>query len=80
MSKNPDLHQEENHTYQIRIKGHLSPRWADWFEGLDIKLEDNGSTLLSGEVVDQSALFGILKKVRDTGLHLLSVNCMNTHT
>ena len=60
--------------YQIRIKGHLDPRWTDWFGGLTITLEEDGNTLLSGLVVDQAALFGLLKKVRDLGMPLLSVN------
>ncbi len=60
--------------YQIRIKGHLDTQWTDWFEGLTITLEDNGDTLLTGPVVDQAALHGLLKKVRDLGIPLLSVN------
>ena len=60
--------------YEIRIKGHLANRWAGWFGGLTITLEDNGDTLLTGPVVDQAALHGLLKKVRDLGLPLLSVN------
>jgi hypothetical protein len=60
-------------TYQIRIKGHLGPGWTDWFEGLTITLEENGDTLLTGPVVDQAALHGLLKKVRDLGIPLLSV-------
>jgi hypothetical protein len=60
--------------YQIRIKGHLGQQWAEWFEGLTITLEEDGSTLLTGKVVDQAALHGILKKVRDLGMPLLSVN------
>jgi hypothetical protein len=60
--------------YQIRIKGHLSHQWADWFEGLTITLEDNGVTLLRGLVVDQAALYGLLRKVRDLGMPLLAVN------
>ncbi len=59
--------------YQITIKGHLDNRWADWFEGLTITLEDNGETLLTGPVVDQAALHGLLRKVRDLGVPLLSV-------
>ncbi|NMB90352.1 MAG: hypothetical protein GYA17_18485 [Chloroflexi bacterium] len=59
--------------YQIRLRGHLSPAWMDWFEGLTITLEDNGDTLLGGPVVDQAALYGLLKTVRDLGLPLLSV-------
>ena len=62
--------------YQIRIKGHLGREWADWFEGLTLTLEDNGETLLTGPVVDQAALYGVLRKVRDVGLPLLSVVCV----
>lgn len=60
--------------YKIRIKGHFDDRWADWFEGLTITREENGDTLLTGLVVDQAALYGVLRKVRDLGLPLLSVN------
>ena len=60
--------------YQIRIKGHLVPQWTGWFEGLTIILEDDGDTLLTGMVIDQAALHGWLKKVRDLGMPLLSVN------
>ena len=58
--------------YQIRIKGHLGPRWADWFGGVTIALEDNGDTLLTCLVEDQAALHGLLRKVRDLGMPLLS--------
>jgi len=64
----------EPERYEIRIKGHLDDKWADWFEGLTITREDNGETLLIGPVVDQAALHGVLKKVRDGGMPLLSVN------
>jgi hypothetical protein len=60
--------------YQIRIKGHLDSQWTDWFEGLTITQEENGETLLTGPVVDDAALHGLLKKVRDLGMPLLSVN------
>ena len=60
--------------HEIRIKGHLDDRWADWFEGLTITLTEDGDTLLTGLVADQAALFGLLKKVRDLGLPLVSVN------
>jgi hypothetical protein len=60
--------------YEIRLKGHLEARWSKWFDGLTITLEESGKTLLSGPVADQAALHGLLKKVRDVGLPLLSVN------
>ncbi|HEY5572569.1 MAG TPA: hypothetical protein VIK64_06080 [Anaerolineales bacterium] len=63
----------ESGLYEIRLKGHLNDRWADRFEGLTITLEDNGDTLLTGPVVDQAALHGLLKKVRDFGMPLVSV-------
>ena len=59
--------------YQIRVKGHLGSQWTDWFGGLTVTQEDNGETLLSGPVVDQAALHGLLKKVRDLGMPLISV-------
>ena len=59
--------------YQIRIKGHLGREWTDWFGGLTITLADNGETLLTGSVVDQAALHGLLKKVRDVAMPLVSV-------
>lgn len=62
--------------YQIRLEGHLSYQWMDWFDGLTITLADNGDTVLTGPVVDQAALHGLLKKVRDLGLPLISVNCL----
>lgn len=62
--------------YQIRIKGHLGQQWADWFDGLTITMEDQGDTLLSGPVVDQAALHGLLRKIRDLGLVLLLVKCV----
>ncbi len=60
--------------YQIRLRGHLSHAWEEWFEGLTITLEDNGETLLAGPVIDQAALHGLLRKVRDLGMPLVSVN------
>jgi len=63
--------------YQIRLQGHLDPQWAEWFDGLTITLVPNGATLLTGPVVDQAALHGLLKKVRDLGMPLLSVMRVN---
>jgi hypothetical protein len=62
--------------YQIRIEGHLSHRWTEWFGGMTITPEDNGDTLLTGPVVDQAALHGLLKKVRDLGMPLISAVCV----
>ncbi len=64
--------------YQIRIRGHLGQQWTDWFEGLTITLEEQGDTLLTGPVIDDAALYGVLKKVRDLGMPLLSVNRVAT--
>jgi hypothetical protein len=72
--RGPERDAEQSTVYQIRVKGHLGHRWSDWFEGLTITLEENGDTLLTGLVSDQAALHGLLKKVRDLGLPLLSVN------
>ena len=76
MSKdhNPKHDADQPLVYQIRIQGHLGLQWASWFEGLAIHLQENGDTLLIGPVIDQAALHGILKKVRDLGMPLLSVN------
>lgn len=69
---------DENHNrhqcYEIRLKGHLDERWAQWFEGLTITAEDNGETLLAGQMIDQAALHGLLTKVRDLGIPLVSVS------
>ncbi len=63
--------------YQIRIEGHLGPQWADWFGGLSITLEDNGDTLLTCPVADQAALHGLLRRVRDLGMPLISAIRVN---
>lgn len=63
--------------YQIRLKGLIGRQWTDWFEELNITLEEDGSTLLTGPVIDQAALHGILRKIRDLGFTLLSVNSVD---
>jgi hypothetical protein len=69
-----DEKQNQQQCYEIRLKGHLDDRWAEWFEGLTITLEEDGDTRLTGPVIDQAALHGLLKKVRDLGLPLVSVS------
>ena len=71
---NPKTDESKPTVYKIRIKGQLGPEWSDWFEGLTITLEEDGTTLLTGTVIDQAALHGLLKKVRDLGMPLVSVN------
>ncbi len=60
--------------YHFKIKDHLDPRWQDWFDGLTFTLTDDGHTILSGIIVDQASLHGVLKKIRNLGLTLISVN------
>lgn len=67
----------EPQRYEIRLKGQLDQRWADWFEGLTITVEADGNTILAGYITDQAALHGLLKKVRDLGLPLISVIPVN---
>lgn len=74
----PNTNADPPTVYQIRIKGHLNPNWLDWFDGLAILPEEDGNTLLTGPVVDQAALHGILKKVRDLGMPLLSVKSVES--
>jgi hypothetical protein len=66
---------QNGQTYTIRIRGHLSPRWSDWFDGMEITHGGDGQTILSGVLPDQSALFGLLYKIRDLGLTLVAVEC-----
>ncbi len=75
MSGTPSIQQDHDQAgqYEIRIHGHLDSRWTGWFEGLTLSLEENGDTLITGPVVDQAALFGLLRKIRDMGLPLISV-------
>jgi hypothetical protein len=70
---NPKTDPSQPVVYQIRIKGQLDSQWTDWFEGMTITQEEDGDTLLTGPVVDQAALHGLLKKVRDLGMPLVSV-------
>jgi len=64
--------------YEIRVKGHLDPRWSEWFDGLEITNEPNGEALLSGYIADQVALHGVLDKVRDLSLQLISVTSVGS--
>jgi hypothetical protein len=64
---------DEGGSYEIRLKGHLSARWTDWFDGLSLTQESDGTTVIRGWVVDQAALHGLLSKVRDLGLPLIAV-------
>jgi hypothetical protein len=66
--------QDEPSSYQIRLKGHLSPQWATYFDGFTLTNSENGEALLTGVITDQAALHGVLAKIRDLGLPLLSVN------
>ena len=74
---NPKTDPHQLVVYRVRIRGHLGPSWTEWFEGLTITLE-GGDTLLTGPVLDQAALHGLLKKVRDLGILLLSVTRVET--
>jgi hypothetical protein len=66
----------ESQVYQVRIRGHLNGSWSEWFEGASITQEEDGTTVLTGPVADQPALHGLLVRIRDLGLPLLSVNCV----
>ncbi len=70
---NPKMDPGKPTFYKIRIKGHLDSQWTDWFEGLTVTLEEDGNTLLSGPVIDQATLHGLLKKICDLGIPLVSV-------
>ena len=72
-TRDPTTDPSQPPVYQIRIEGQLGPQWTDWFGGLTITPEATGATLLTGPVVDQAALYGVLRRVRDLGLPLLSV-------
>jgi len=74
ITSGPDGTTNQPTIYHIRIQGHLGRQWAGRFEELSITLEDDGTTLLTGPVVDQAALHGILRRIRDLGITLLSIN------
>lgn len=73
MSREPAERPDGPPRYEIRLHGHLEPRWAVWFDGMTLTTGDDGTTTIHGPVVDQAALHGVLQKVRDTGLPLISV-------
>ena len=76
MSNKPPSQIEPDYplVYQFRLAGHLDQRWVDWFDGLKIALDEHGQTILSGEIKDQAELQGVLKKIYNLGLKLISVN------
>jgi hypothetical protein len=67
---------ESEMVYEIRLKGHMNRQWANWFNSMSITLEENGDTLLTGPVIDQAALHGLLRRIRDLGIPLLALNCI----
>ena len=80
---NPKIDPSQPMVYEIKIEGHLDSEWTAWFGGMTLALEDNGDTLITGPVIDQAALHGLLKKVRDLGMSLVSINqvqCNETHS
>ena len=72
-------HAQESGRYEIRVKGHLADRWAAWFDGMTLTRQSDGTTILRGTVADQSALHGLLRKVSDLGLPLVSVTPTDQH-
>jgi len=76
MSGRTEPERNETGRYEIRLKGHLDARWTAWFDGLSLTHQSDGSTVLHGPIADQAALHGLLQKVRDTGLPLVSVICV----
>jgi hypothetical protein len=73
MRDTPAGRQAGSGQYEIRLKGHLGPRWAAWFDGLSIARRSDGTTTIHGQIADQAALYGLLQKARDLGLPLISV-------
>jgi hypothetical protein len=72
--RHPNHSSDRPSIYQIVLQGHLSNQWSDWFNGFTITLDERGQTILTGPVIDQAALHGVLKKIRDLGIPLISVN------
>ena len=76
---NEGAHERERQTYEIRLRGRLDARWAAWFDGLTLTHESDGTTVIRGAVTDQAALHGLLKRVGDLGLPLISVTQIDPH-
>jgi hypothetical protein len=70
----PNFKQQNSQQYRVEVRGHLDPNWSDWFDGLTLTHDPSGNTIMIGDFVDQAALYGLLNKVRNLGLHLVSVN------
>ncbi len=70
---------EKTLNYELRVEGHLDEQWRNWFDGMTITQDENGETLIYGPVIDQAALYGLLKKIRDLGMLLISVNRKQTN-
>ena len=79
MSETAPGGRDESGRYEIRLEGHLDDRWSDWFDGLTLTNETDGTTTLAGPVADQAALHGLLRKVGDLGIALISVNAVGDH-
>lgn len=74
MSERTNTDRHEAGSYEIRLGGHLEARWATWFDGLSLRLEPDGTSVIHGPIADQAALHGLIRRVRDTGLPLISVS------
>lgn len=79
MTENRHVGLSDAGRYEIRLKGRLGPRWAPWFDGMDLTAADDGTTVLTGPVADQAALHGVLTRIRDLGLALVSVTRLDAH-
>ncbi len=73
------MRSDEATEYEIRVKGHLDARWSAWFDGLSLTMESDGTTVIAGRVVDQAALHGLLQRLRDVGMPLISITQPTTH-